>query len=52
MTIREKVLIKLLALLINFIGKTVEGYYGWELDKIISELEQEKDNTKKDYKGV
>lgn len=41
MTIREQVLIKLLALLINFIGKRIEGYYGWELDNIISKLEKD-----------
>ena len=45
MTIREQVLIKLLALLINFIGKKVKGYYGWELDKIISELDQKKNDA-------
>ena len=45
MTIREQILIKLLALLINFIGKKVKGYYGWELDKIISKLDQDKNNT-------
>lgn len=42
MTIREQVLVKLLVLLINFIGKRVEGYYGWELNQIVSKLEQEK----------
>lgn len=50
MTIREKVLVKLLALLINFIGKKVKGYYGWELDKIISELDQENQKIVKEPK--
>lgn len=38
MTIHEQVLVRLLVLLINFIGKKVEGYYSWELKEAIKKL--------------
>lgn len=39
MNIREKLVIKLVVFLINFIGKGIEEYYGYKLDEVISDLD-------------
>lgn len=37
-TIRERIIIALLHFLINFIGKKVDGYYGYQLDTCLHEI--------------
>ena len=38
MNLRERVVVKLLVFLIEFIGKPLDGFYGYKLEDIIKEM--------------
>lgn len=38
MNLRERIVVKLLVFLIEFIGKPLDGFYGYKLEDIIKEM--------------
>ena len=44
MKTREKLLIRLLTLLILYVGRKVDGFYGYQLEEIIKEATDESDD--------
>lgn len=40
MGMREKIIVKLLVFLIEFIGKKVENFYAYKLDEIVKGIEE------------